>query len=61
MEKITDIFEQNFKDVYLLHYEGMVRFACEYVVSIEEAENIIHDSFAEMPDTSYKLATNKSG
>lgn len=44
----TDIFEQNFKAIYLSHYEGMVRFAREYVVSVEEAENIVHDSFAEL-------------
>lgn len=52
--EISGLFEQNFKDIYLSHYEGMVRFAREYVVSNEEAENIVHDAFAEVWETREK-------
>ncbi|MDR0835945.1 MAG: RNA polymerase sigma-70 factor [Tannerella sp.] len=41
-------FRDNFESVYLSHYQGMVRFAQEYVLYKEDAENIVHDAFAEV-------------
>jgi RNA polymerase sigma-70 factor (ECF subfamily) len=41
-------FRNSFEEVYLSRYPGMVRFAMEYVSSREEAENIVHDAFAEL-------------
>lgn len=34
-----------FKHVYLLYAPKLTRFACEYVVEIEDAENIVQDVF----------------
>ena len=41
-------FQANFETIYLSHFSGMVRFAKEYVLSKEEAENIVHDAFADI-------------
>jgi RNA polymerase sigma-70 factor (ECF subfamily) len=51
MKKMTipeTVFLTNFRDIYLSYCRGMVRFACEYVGSREDAENIVHDAFAEV-------------
>jgi RNA polymerase sigma-70 factor (ECF subfamily) len=41
-------FRDNFEKVYLSYFQGMVRFAEEYVLCEEDAENIVHDAFAEI-------------
>jgi RNA polymerase sigma-70 factor (ECF subfamily) len=51
MKNTEQLFRDNFESVYLSHYPGMVRFACEYVASREDAENIVQDAFAEIWET----------
>jgi RNA polymerase sigma-70 factor (ECF subfamily) len=41
-------FQNNFEHIYLTYYMGMVRFASEYVIAKEDAENIVHDTFTEL-------------
>ena len=38
----------NFSDIYLTYYSKLLRFAREYVVVTEEAENIIQDVFVKL-------------
>ncbi|MDR1331059.1 MAG: RNA polymerase sigma-70 factor [Tannerella sp.] len=45
------LFRDNFENIYLANYPGMIRFAREYVVSREDAENIVQDAFAEVWET----------
>lgn len=40
--------EARFEEIYLSYFSKMKRFAREYVVSEEDAENIVHDVFAEL-------------
>ncbi len=40
--------QARFEEIYLAYFSKMKRFANEYVVSEEEAENIVHDVFAEL-------------
>jgi RNA polymerase sigma-70 factor (ECF subfamily) len=47
-------FEEKFKDIYLSHLQGMIRFANEYVGDVEEAENIVQDAFAEIWETRHR-------
>ncbi|MDR1336201.1 MAG: RNA polymerase sigma-70 factor [Tannerella sp.] len=47
-DEVEKEFRDNFEQIYLSHSPGMVRFAMEYVSSMEEAENIVHDAFAEV-------------
>jgi len=35
----------DFKEIYLSYYPGLVRFATEYIIDQEEAENIVQDIF----------------
>lgn len=44
----TDSLQDNFDQIYLLYYARMFRFAKEYVVSDEEAENIVQDVFMKL-------------
>lgn len=41
----TDNLQNNFDKVYVLYYSRMHRFAREYVLSSEDAENIVQDVF----------------
>lgn len=41
----TDSLKDNFDKIYVLYYSRMHRFAKEYVLSDEEAENIVQDVF----------------
>ncbi|MDR1723486.1 MAG: RNA polymerase sigma-70 factor [Tannerella sp.] len=41
-------FKDNFEKIYLSYYPGMVRFARRYVYRMEDAENIVQDTFAEI-------------
>jgi RNA polymerase sigma-70 factor (ECF subfamily) len=45
------LFKDNFESIYLSHYSGMIRFACKYIASVENAENIVQDAFAEIWET----------
>ncbi|MDR1369023.1 MAG: RNA polymerase sigma-70 factor [Dysgonamonadaceae bacterium] len=45
------LFRDNFESIYLSHYPGMIRFARAYIVSEEDAENIVQDAFAEIWET----------
>lgn len=44
------ILENNkaFEEIYIAYYSKMKRFAKEYVFSEEDAENIVHDIFADV-------------
>lgn len=37
-----------FKDVYILYYPRLKRFTKEYILIEEDAENIVHDVFADL-------------
>jgi RNA polymerase sigma-70 factor (family 1) len=41
----TDSLRDNFDKIYILYYSRMHRFAKEYVLSNEDAENIVQDVF----------------
>jgi RNA polymerase sigma-70 factor (ECF subfamily) len=41
----TDVEDKYFSEIYLSYYSKLVLFAKEYVVSEEEAENIVQDLF----------------
>lgn len=41
----TDSLKDNFDNIYVLYYSRMHRFAKEYVLSDEDAENIVQDVF----------------
>ena len=41
----TSIDDRNFEDIYLKYFPRLLRFAQEYVIVREEAENIIQDVF----------------
>jgi RNA polymerase sigma-70 factor (ECF subfamily) len=47
MDTVTQ-FRENFENIYISYYPGMIRFALRYVGCKEEAENIVHDAFAEI-------------
>ncbi|MDR1602952.1 MAG: RNA polymerase sigma-70 factor [Tannerella sp.] len=51
VKNTEQLFRDNFENIYRSHYPGMVRFACEYIVSREDAENIVQDAFAEIWET----------
>jgi RNA polymerase sigma-70 factor (ECF subfamily) len=53
------LFKDNFESIYLSHYPGMIRFACKYIVSVENAENIVQDAFAEIWETRKGFLYNK--
>jgi RNA polymerase sigma-70 factor (ECF subfamily) len=53
-------FRDNFEHIYLSYYPGMVRFAREYIVSREDAENIVQDAFADMWATRHELFYGKN-
>ncbi len=54
-------FEVYFEQLYISYYAKLKRFACEYVVSEADAENIIHDIFTELwvKRDVFLLSTNK--
>lgn len=43
-------YQDQFKEVYLSNFSRMVRFALQYVISEEDAENIVQDIFLELWD-----------
>lgn len=46
MERDTDI--KDFEQLYVTYFSKMRRFAKEFVISKEDAENIVHDVFLEI-------------
>lgn len=56
-------YKDQFKEVYVSHFSRMKRFAQQYVVHEEDAENIVQDLFFDLLDKKVKFAsyTNLSG
>ncbi len=54
-------FDIYFEQLYVSYYAKLKRFACEYVVSEADAENIVHDIFMELWEKRdlYLLSANK--
>lgn len=48
----------DFETIYFTHFQKMKRFAMEYVVSGEDAENIVQDVFAELWEKRGMLSTH---
>lgn len=46
--KIPSDYKVQFEEAYISYYSRMKRFAQEYVIREEDAENIVHDIFAEL-------------
>lgn len=44
----TSEYKVQFKEAYITYYSRMKRFAQEYVIREEDAENIVHDIFTEL-------------
>jgi RNA polymerase sigma-70 factor (ECF subfamily) len=47
-EITTEKIKEEFEHIYVSYYSRMLRFACEYTFSEEDAKNIVHDVFAEL-------------
>ncbi len=45
MHRYTAVDDRNFEEIYLNYFPRLFRFAKEYVISDEDAENILHDVF----------------
>ena len=45
MNNFSGTEKHAFSKIYLIYFPKLVRFAREYVVSIEDAENIVQDIF----------------
>ena len=55
MNNFSGTEKHAFSKIYLIYFPKLVRFAREYVVSIEDAENIVHvfvgtPRYAGVPD-----------
>jgi len=46
----------NFSEIYLAYYPKLLRFAAEYVILNEDAENIVQDLFVSLWENKYLLA-----
>ena len=46
--------ETRFEDIYLSYFSKMKYFAKEYVISEEDAENIVQDVFVELWEYAYE-------
>ena len=46
----------NFSEIYLAYYPKLLRFAAEYVILKEDAENIVQDLFVSLWENKYLLA-----
>lgn len=56
-----DIIKKNtsdFEDIYVSHYSRMKRFAQEYVIREEDAENIVQDVFVELWEHRHLLSSH---
>lgn len=51
--------EQQFNKAYLENFSRLKRFACEYVVSPADAENILHDVFLMLWERRFELFTDE--
>ncbi|KAF5072405.1 Sigma-70, region 4 [anaerobic digester metagenome] len=47
-----------FENIYVVHYSRMKRFAQEYVVREEDAENIVQDVFLDLWEQNFLLLTH---
>jgi len=47
-EKFSLEYKDQFKEVYISYYARLKRFARQYVVREEDAENIVQDIFSEL-------------
>lgn len=45
MDNFSGIEKHSFREIYLVYFPKLVRFAREYVISTEDAENIVQDIF----------------
>lgn len=56
-------YKIKFEELYISHYARMKRFAQEYVIREEDAENIVHDIFVEVLEKNIDLTSivNLSG
>lgn len=50
-----------FENIYLSYFPKMKRFAQEYVISEQDAENIVQDMFAELWENEKCLLVKQSG
>lgn len=39
---------ENFSEIYKMYHSKLVRFACDFLPSREDAENLVHDAFIEL-------------
>ncbi|HOI78657.1 MAG TPA: sigma factor, partial [Petrimonas sp.] len=47
-----------FENIYVAHYSRMKRFAQEYVIREEDAENIVQDVFLDLWEQNFLLLTH---
>jgi RNA polymerase sigma-70 factor (ECF subfamily) len=53
MEYLNTNIQSDFEHIYVTYYSRMLRFSLEYVLSEEDAKNIVHDVFAELWEMRY--------
>lgn len=51
-------YKVQFEELYVSHYSRMKRFAREYVISEEDAENIVHDIFLEIWEKKWEFSSH---
>lgn len=56
--QISSQHSSQFEEIYLSHYARMKRFAMEYVIREEDAENIVQDIFLELWEQKLLLASH---
>ena len=56
--KISSQHTGQFEEIYLTHYARMKRFAAEYLLCEEDAENIVQDVFMELWEQQFVLMSH---
>lgn len=56
--QISSQHNSQFEEIYLSHYARMKRFAGEYLVCEEDAENIVQDVFLELWEQQFVLMSH---
>ncbi len=56
--KISSQHCSQFEEIYITHYARMKRFAAEYLVSEEDAENIVQDVFMDLWEQQFVLMSH---
>lgn len=56
--QISSQHRSPFEEIYLSHYARMKRFAAEYVIREEDAENIVQDVFMELWEQKFVLMSH---